>query len=69
LLPFFFEQQPACACQLMLLRTHMPTPPSCRRTNQLGSTVPSTQRKRAAQHCGSEARQHQPLAKQPRVVA
>jgi hypothetical protein len=42
----------------------------CRRTNQLGSTVPSNQRKRGAQHCASEAlKAGAPPAKQPRVVA
>lgn len=48
-----------------------------RRTNQLGPTIPSNQRKRAAAqqqpqlHCGGQAMKGQghPVAKQPRVVA
>ncbi|KAL4431428.1 hypothetical protein ABPG75_006684 [Micractinium tetrahymenae] len=47
-----------------------------RRTNQLGSSVPSNLRKRGAAHlqpqqqCGSQAlKGQQPVAKQPRVVA
>ncbi|KAL4853479.1 GATA transcription factor 27 [Chlorella vulgaris] len=41
-----------------------------RRTNQLGSSVPSNQRKRGAQHCASEVMKGAShTTKQPRVVA
>lgn len=60
-------------------RPPRPPVPRCRRTNQLGSTVPSNLRKRGAAHlqqqqqqqqCGSQAlRGQQPAAKQPRVVS
>ncbi len=51
-----------------------PAQPGRRRTNQLGSTVPSNLRKRGAAHmqqqCGSQVlKGQQPAAKQPRVVA
>lgn len=69
----------------LALLTCSPTVPSCppllrsrRRTNQLGSSVPSAQRKRqlqaaaaaAAQNCSGELLKRQggqPAAKQPRV--
>lgn len=64
----------ACIVLLSLLRLTdrlLRLSPPCRRTNQLGSTVPSTLRKRQAaqQRCSGEAGVAAPAAKQPRCVA